>query len=604
MYGYAGQILYVDLTKEKITKKELEEDFARKYLGGNGFGAAIMYKEIKQGIDPYSPENIICYVAGPVSGTFLHGAGRTGVMTKSPLTGGFADGYFGGGFGANLKFAGYDTLVIKGKAKKPVYIKIDDNEVSIENADHLWGKTTLEAQEIMRKDLGKDYETLSIGQGGENLVRYTTTIGALRSGGRGGTGSVAGSKNLKGVAVRGTNDVKVYDFDGLYDFFLDSKERYLKTLKGLTDYGTPILVNGINTLGGLGTRNWQDETFEGAETISGEYYKENLFVRHTACYYCRLGGCGKIFKGRGTVSEGPEYETLYSLGSCVGIDDAEYIVEADRLCDLYGIDTISMGVSIAFLMECYEKGLVSKDSVDGMDFSFGNGDTVIEAIKKTAYREGVGDLLAEGTKRMAQKIGKGSEKFAINVKGLEIAGHSPRALKSMSVGYATATRGGSHHDSRPTYEYGLKDKRTLEGKAKIAVDSSNWTTIGDSLIICHLMEKVMGIFLSENHVAMVNLVTGFGIDLPELTRIGERIYNVERAFNIREGFSRKDDTLPWRIMNEPIKTGGSKGAQAKPEELEKLLDQYYEMRGWQKDGRPSKEKLKELGLEHIIDDLY
>jgi aldehyde:ferredoxin oxidoreductase len=597
MFGYAGKILYVDLEKGTFKKTPVTEEFAKKYLGGNGFGAKILYDNVKKGIDPLGPENVLIYAAGPASGTLWHGAGRTHVICKSPMTGGFMDSSCGKDFAAELKYAGYDALVVIGRSPEPVYITIFNDSVEILSAHELWGLSAAEAQTHIRDELGEEYSCMAIGKAGENLVRYACTISDTRAAGRGGTGAVMGSKNLKLIAVTGTNDVRIPDMEKFMEFYDELMPVYRKNLRTLTKYGTPILVNIINLMGGLGTRNWQTETFENAESISGEVYKEKYFKWHTACFACPVG-CGKVFESGRGLSEGPEYETLYSLGSCCGIDDPEVIIEADRLCDEYSLDTISMGVSVAFLMECYEKGLVS-----GPKIKFGDGDALIEAIHKTAHREDYGDLLAEGTKRMAQIIGKGSDQFAIHVKGLEVPGHSPRALKSMAVGYATATRGGSHHDSRPTYEYGLEDKRTLEGKAKIAVDSSNWTTLGDSLIVCHLMEKAVGMFLCENHVKMLNLVTGWDWSLEDITRVSERIYNLERCFNVREGFSRKDDILPWRIMHEEIPEGGSKGCRAAPEELEALLDQYYEMRGWDRNGIPTKAKLIELGLEECARDI-
>jgi len=597
MYGYAGKVLYVDLKREKSRTVPVTEDFARKYLGGNGFGARILYDTVKKGTDPSSPENVIIYAAGPASGTLWHGAGRTHVITKSPMTGGFIDSSVGKDFAAELKYAGYDALVVTQRAEHPVYIKIVNDTVDIVPAGDLWGMSAIEAQIHVREERGEEYSCMAIGMGGENQVRYACTISDTRAAGRGGTGAVMGSKNLKLVAVTGTKDVEIPDMDTFMEFYDELIPLYKKNLKSLTQYGTPILVNIINLMGGLGTRNWQNETFENAENISGEVYKEKYFKWHTACFACPVG-CGKVFACERGTSEGPEYETLYSLGSCCSIDDPEVIIEADRLCDEYSIDTISMGVSTAFLMECCEKGLISDPQL-----KFGDGEALIEAIHKTARREDYGTLLAEGTMRMAQKIGRGSEKFAIHVKGLEVAGHSPRALKSMSVGYATATRGGSHHDSRPTYEYGVEDKRTLEDKAQIAVDSSNWTAFGDSLVVCHLMEKAVGMFLCENHVKMLNLVTGWDWTLKEVTKVSERIYNLERCFNVREGFSRKDDILPWRIMHEEIPEGGSQGCRAAPEELETLLDQYYQLRGWDRNGIPTAEKLTELGLEGCIKDI-
>ncbi|MFQ6087823.1 MAG: aldehyde ferredoxin oxidoreductase family protein [Candidatus Methanofastidiosia archaeon] len=595
MKGWCGKILFVNLSKRKIKVLEFGEEFSRNYLGGNGFGAKLLFEHVKKGVEPFSSENYIFFVSGPLSGTLDHAAGRLGVITKSPLTGLFMDSYLGGNFGAELKYAGFDVLAVSGKSKKPVFLKVTNDEVELSDAKHLWGKNIIETQKIIHRDEGKDYKVIGIGQGGERLVRFACTIAGTRAAGRGGTGAIMGSKNLKCLAIFGDNGVAVSDLDSLLEFYNAKIDEWEKNFKGgLSDFGTPVLVNIINNLGGLGTKNWQEEFFEEAEEISGELLKEKYFKHHIACFGCRIA-CSKVFEGK-CLSEGPEYETLYALGSCCGVTDLKAIIEADRLCDEYSLDTISTGVSIAFGMEAFERGFLTERDTDGLDFKFGNSEALIEAIHKIARREGFGNFLSEGSRRMAQKL---KVDFNMDVRGLELAGHSPRALKSMALSYAVSPRGGSHHDGRPTYEYGLKDKRTIEGKARISYDSQNWTAIGDSMIICHLVERVFGYFLNENHLNLIKNVTGWNLTLKELNEVAERIINLERAFNVREGIRRKDDVLPKRIMFEEIPKGSSKGCIAKPQELEMMKDEYYEMRGWDSDGVPTQKRLKELGLDWV-----
>ncbi|MHC1605051.1 MAG: aldehyde ferredoxin oxidoreductase family protein [Candidatus Methanofastidiosia archaeon] len=606
MYGYAGKVLLVNLTTGEIKKEDTSKDMAKKFLGGVGFGAKYLFDLTPKGADPLGPENTIIVAAGPLSGTFLHGAGRTVIVTKSPLTGGYMRGAFGGDFAAMLKYAGYDAIVITGQAEKPVYLFIDDNKVEIKDAGELWGLDTKETQKKLEKVTGADFTHLCIGQGGENLVRFACVISDVRACGRGGTGAVFGSKKLKAISVRGVGDVKVADMKKLFEHYDELIPEYDTKGKGLMEYGTPILVNIINNQGSLGTHNYQLEQFDKAEGISGETLKKEHWKRNDACFACRIA-CTKIdaAKSNPAVTEGPEYESLYSLGSMCGISDADTVIIADRACDDYGLDTISFGLSVSFMMEAQEKGLLKDMDLSGINFTFGNKETLLKAIELTGKAEGIGKFIGLGTREMANRLGNEAYKIAINVKGLEPAGHSGRGLKSMSIGYSVSNRGGSHHDARPSHEYGMprEERENLEGKPEMACDSANWTTFGDAAVVCHLCEKATGLYLTDNYVRWVNDVTGWNLTLDDLTEISHRIYTLERAFNCREGISRKDDKLPWRFMNEPIPSGPLKGMYCPQEELDTMLDRYYELRGWDKNGIPTKKKLEELGIGYVADEL-
>lgn len=610
MYGYAGKVLYVDLTKREVKSVDLKEELARDYMGGPGFGAKILYEEMPSGADPLSPYNVLIVAGGPICGLPFMGSGRTTFIAKSPLTSGWMHSNMGGSFSATMKRAGYDAIIVKGRSETPVLIKIDQDRVEILPAQDLWGKGAVESQEIFKRNHGKDYDTFAIGPAGENLVKYACVLGSgARAAGRGGLGAVMGAKNLKLVAIRGNKMPEVADRKAFDEIRKSFTEAITKKLAHYTTYGTPFLVKVINEVhGGLGTKNWQEEIFEGAPSISGETFREKHFIRNTACFGCPVA-CGKVFRSLRNpdiVSEGPEYESIYALGSMCGVADASILIEADKKCDEYGLDTISAGVSIAFLMECYEKGILTKEDVDGMDARFGNGEALLALLDKVAKREGVGDLLAEGTKGMAEKIGKDTWKFAMHVRGLELAGHSPRVLKVMAIGYALSNRGGSHHDPRPGPEYAmsLEDKKKIEGKARLNYEINLWTTIGDSLITCHFAENVLGTSLNEKHVALVNSVTGFALSLEELRSIAHRIYTLERCFNIREKkLAKEEDTLPWRILHERIPRGPAEGFGVTPEELDQMLLESYLIRGWDEKGIPRETELKRLGLDFTIEDM-
>ena len=604
MNGYAGKITYVDLTSGKIWDEFLDEGFARKYLGGNGFAARILLDRVPRSADPLGPENAFILCTGPLNGTLAHGSGRAGIVTKSPLTGYFMDSYFGGDFGSRLKQSGRDMIVVLGKSSTPVVLFCNDDQVSIIPGDDLWGMTTKDTQDRLVHDLGRGISTVCCGPAGENLAPMACCIGGTRAAGRGGTGAVMGSKNLKAVSVRGTKDILVADMKGLLGLYKERRDQFLG-LKAFANMGTPFLVEVVNKIGGMGTHNWQQETWEGAEKISADRLLDQHFVRKWACFACNMGGCTQIARSTGSPSvmtEGPEYETLFALGSNCGVDNLDRIIETDRLCDDYGIDTISFGSSVAFVMECFQKDLLSTKDTGGIDFTFGKDEILPLCAHLVAKGEGFGDFLGQGVRSMARKIGQGSDQFACHVRGLEPPGHSARALKTMAIGYAISPRGGTHHDSRPSLEYRLDREERLEtrGKAEMAYNTANWSAVRDSLIVCSFCEGVFGFMLGQHHADHINKTVGWDLTLDELTKIGCRIHMMERAFNCREGLRRKDDHLPPRFLNEEIPSGNSKGFRTTPEELQEMLDEYYALRGWDSDGVPKKETLGKLGLEEFV----
>lgn len=614
--GYAGRLLRVNLTTGEIATQELSDDFCRLYMGGDGFAARILYDEVPAGVDAFDPENRFIVMTGPVEGTLVPGAGRTVVVTKSPLTNGYVDSYFGGHFGTELKFAGYDGIVIYGKAPKPVYLFIDDDQVEIRDAGSYWGMHTFPAQVKLREELGDtNIATMVIGPAGEKLSRIACTISGARAAGRGGTGAVMGSKNLKLIAVRGSKDVKVPDMAKLREFIQKTVEAIKAnpgTGQALPTYGTTGGIAVNNKLGMLGTRNWQTEVFEGADKISATAMREEVYVKDDACAACPIY-CGKVTvakKGqyKGALTVGPEYETLWSLGSNLGNDNLESIVAADRLCDELGLDTISAGACISFAMECYEKGLLTDADTGGMQIRFGDHEVMMRLLEMMANREGIGDLLTEGTMRAAERIGKDAYKYAIHVKGMEVPAHSGRGVPGMGIGYATSVRGGTHQDGRPTAERtGVVDINKIEGKGYYEVDIQRMTTISDSFIVCRMTEGIYGLLgITDEHARLVQAVTGMEVTKEELIDIADRIYALQRAFNIRHrGACREKDVLPWRFMNEPIPEGPAKGKYMPREVLDKLLDETYEKRGWDKEtGYPTKETLERLGLHEVAVELY
>ena len=610
--GYKGKVLAINLTTKKTNTIDVTDEFARKYIGGNGFAVRYLFDMVDPRMDAFDVTNVVAMMTGPFQGINLPTAGKYYMATKSPLTNGYFDSVSGGFIGAQIKYAGYDGFLITGKADKPTYLFVEDGKVEFRSAERLWGKLTGETQEMIKEEVGDpDLCVSAIGPAGENLVRYACVITEYRAAGRGGVGAVLGSKKLKAIAVRGSGTNEVADpeaYEAWMQWYKEEAKKVPGIAVGLPTYGTPALVASIGKmLGAMGSYNHQTEFFQNWENISGERLKKEFWDKDTACPACPIA-CSKVFsaksgKWKGAISEGPEYETIYSLGSMCGIDDLGAIIKGDSLCDEWGMDTVTYGVMLSFLMEAYEKGLITKENTDGVEFKFGNDDAMIAYIEKTAKREGIGNLMAEGSLRAARIIGGGSERFAIQVKGLEIPGHSARALRGMALGYSTATRGGSHHDPRPTGEYaGASDRKAVEGKAAWVIGTQQMTTIGDSLVNCHFLERLLGFTLTQKWVDMINPVTGFGYTLEELTTVAERILDLERAFNVRTGIRRKDDTLPRRFLEEPIPEGPSQGMYTDEPTLNKMLDDFYALKGWDpKTGVPTREKLVRMGLEDVAD---
>jgi aldehyde:ferredoxin oxidoreductase len=602
--GYAGKLLFIDLNQKKAKTEILRDEFCAKYIGGNGFGIRLLLDNTKPKIDPLGPDNVLVFAVGPFAGTMVPTSGKYIVQGKSPLTGFMGESISSGMWGQNLKRAGYDAIVITGRATAPSYLFIDDDTAQFKDAQNLWGKDAIETGQLVQEQIGDDNVSVaSIGPGGENLVRFANiTNDGYRQAGRTGMGAVMGSKNLKAVAVRGAGKIEVNDLDRLMEVCGQLyKQCQEKGTEGYRTYGTPQSVSIHQALGVLPTRNWQYSTFELAENLSGEFLKTNYYAKTIACSGCPLG-CDHIsIVKAGTDAEqvaSIEFETIYSLGTQCGIGDFPAILQAADLCDKLGIDTISAGVVIGWAMECFEKGILTKKDTDGIELTFGNQEALVEMVRKIAYREGIGDLLAQGVKKASAKVGKGSQHFAMHNKGLELPGYDVRGLKACALGFMTSTRGGCHLRSS-MYDFDAKGKvdrfKADTGLGKMVSDREDAWAIMDSLILCKFTRSVCSSYDKLSDLYM--LVTGIQVSPEELKKAGERIYNLEKIYNIREGWTKEDDYPPLRVMKEPIQEGASKGAFVPKEEFEPMLNAYFEARGWSDNGFPTKRKLAELGIE-------
>lgn len=585
--SYIGKILRVDLTHGTTKIEELNRVWARQYFGGKGLGIKYLYEELAPGIEPLSPANKLILMTGPFTGTTVPVSGKLAVISKSPATGTILDCSIGGHFAGELKFAGYDAVIFEGKAAEPVYVYIEDGKVEIREASSLWGKGAQETELSLRSMINEEVKVLSIGPAGENLVIMSCITSELyRQAGRGGIGAVMGSKNLKAVAVRGSGSVAVTN---MQEFMKTVKEIMKKdtltdtNLWAFTD-GTPMLVEMSQSSGILPTRNFQDGTFDGFAKLNSDAVKA-VRAGKKGCLSCALG-CGNYSRSGRAAVEGPEYETLAIGGSNCGIDDLEAIIKFNNLCDDLGLDTISVGNVTAFAMELTEKGI--KDF--GLRFGDTEGYLLVPAL--IARRDGIGVDLGLGVKKLSEKYG--GHDFAMQVKGLEFPGYEPRGSWGMGLAYATSDRGACHMRAWPAAEeaYGDRDPFTIEGKAQLVLEMQHYNAVKFSLILCDFWALSV-----ETMAELMQALTGEPFTVQELEKAGERVVNLARQFNVKEGFTKDNDNLPGRIFKEALTTGTTAGKVLPQEEFSKMLAEYYDLRGWDHDGVPTVSKLQELGIE-------
>ncbi len=621
-YGFMGQLLRVDLNDHKIAVEEINQRWVKQFLGGAGLATKYLYEEVAGGIDPLGPENKLIFMTGPLTGTASASASRYSVVAKSPQTKLWGQANSGGSFGPTLKKSGYDGIIFEGISPHPVILQIIDGEAELIDASDLWGKTVPETEDTLQERTSHKLTVAAIGPAGENMVTYAAIMNNKhRAAGRCGLGAVMGSKNLKAVACAGAQPIQLADKSNFHEAatrqFSLVDESILKV--GFDSFGTNMLADFVNVRGGYPTRNWQQGVFEEVDQINAQAIMDTVFVEGTHCFACPIT-CGrgteiKQGKWKGDKGEGPEYESTNTLGSMCGVSDLNAITKANYLCNEYGLDTISTGATIAFAMECFEKGILTKELTGGLEINFGDGDLLVELVEKIAKRDGVGDLLAQGSRVTAQILRQGSEKFAMQVKGLELPAYDSRAAKITGLGYVTANRGGDHmtgYIQGPTFidiPFLIVEDSSIRNpfmanpeEAQVLVDMENALAVLDAFGGC----KFMGMLLpADELIDLFVYATGYTFTIEDFRKAGERIYNLSRAYCVREGLTREDDILPERLMSVPLPDGPAEGMVNNPEMLELMKDAYYDFRGWDRTtGIPTKEKLQELDLEELIDDLW
>jgi aldehyde:ferredoxin oxidoreductase len=619
--AFVGQILRVNLTTGVIGIERLNQQWARETLGGAGLATRYLFELTPPGIDPLGPENVLIFMTGALTATPSASASRYSVVAKSPQTGYWGQSNSGGFFGPALKRSGFDGVIFEGSSPEPVYLVLLDGKAELRKANHLWGMTVPECDDQLQFELGRPVTVACIGPGGENLVRYAAIMNNKhRAAGRTGMGAVMGSKRLKAIACAGNQRISLHNSSEFNQVtqrqreFMD--ESILKI--GFEAYGTNMIADMVNVRGGYPTLNWQYGTFEQIDNVNGQAMTDQILVEGVRCFACPVA-CGRgteIRQGKwkGAHGEGPEYETIDTLGAMCGVDDLNAITMANYRCNEYGLDTISTGATIAFAMECYQKGILNYDKTGGIKLEFGNPDLIVDLVEQIAKRLGIGDLLAEGTRRMAEILGYGSEHFAMHVKGLELPAYDPRAAKITGLGYVTANRGGDHMNGYiqgPSFidipfliveDSMIRNPFVADPQdAQVLIDMENALSVLDALGGC----KFMGVLISASEIVeLVQAATGWDFDLQEFRKCGDRLQTMARAYCAREGMRREHDILPARLMLDPLPDGPAQGMVLDRSSLEKMKDVYYELRGWDiTTGVPTPKKLHELDLDYLIPQL-
>ncbi len=620
-YGYNGKVLRVDLDAESINVEEPQDITYSRYLGGGTLALNYLLRELEAKSNPLGPENLLVFAGSVIAGTPATGLSRFSAAAKSPLTGAFGEAEAGGWWIPELKFAGFDAIVIKGRASKPVYLWVHDGEAEIRDAGHLWGKETKETEEGIRGELGDERVRVAlIGPSGEKLVKFACILNELKHAhGRTGLGAVMGSKNLKAIAVRGKKRMKVADGEAVKRLTKWLRDTYEEPYFSLGKLGTARVAPMLSEQGILPTLNFREGSFDGADAIGGETMAKTILVRRGTCYGCFIRCKREVQVGEpyfvDPIYGGPEYETVAAFGSLCGIADLNAIAKANQICNAYGLDTISAGSLIAFAMECYENGILTKGDTDGLDLRFGNTEAMLRMLEMIANREGLGDVLAEGLCPAAEKFGKGADNFAMHVKGQPIPFHEPRGKVGVGLGYSVSPTGADHmeipHDPFWTSEAGIALLRPLgilepvdsldlgPKKVRLFVYLQQYWNLLNSLGICMFTAKPFGPHTLNSIVDYVKAVTGWETSLFDLLKVSERYAAMSRMFNLREGFTAKDDILPDRFF-QPMEGGTLKGKNIDQEEFLKAVETYYEMMGWDPEtGIPSKATLAELDLDWL-----
>lgn len=606
MNGYGGSVLRVNLASGKISKEPTPPRVARDFIGGRGFGAYFLFKEVPKGADPLGPQNKVIISSGPLSGLLIPGAGKMDWTTKSPLTGGYASSSLGGHMTAELKSAGLDTIILEDISLKPVYLFIDDDKIELRDAAEYWGRNTFDVEKSMKEKFGEEYQIAVIGPAAENGVLFAHVNHDFgRQAGRGGLGTVLGAKKVKAIVLHGTKPIPVADMQGYRKagmaLFKACKEA--EGLKPWQSYGTTIVTSWCDEVGALPTRNFSAGSFEGGKTLYGPVMREQIVITDKGCFGCPCP-CGKYshMKRFNTRVEGPEYETIGMLGSNLGLSDIQDVAEANRLCDDLGIDTISTGGVISWAIECYQRGLLTRDDTDGLELKFGDPEVTFKLIDKIAKREGFGNFLSQGTKRASRQLGKGSEKYAVQVKGMEQSAYATHSATSMLLAYMTCDVGAHHNRAWAiTYDLQVGRDKVVPEKVEKVIWFQNFRPMFDVLGSCRLQWVELSID-RDLYCPALEAITGIKRTWQDLELVGARIWNLTRMFWIREneGFGRNWDLPAPRFYSDPPTTGVTAGKITSIEDVNKLLDMYYERRGWSKEGIPTETTLKEMGLAELV----